>query len=148
MNPLVERVLGPMLTVHQWLYEHSDGRIGATLGGRPMLLLRTVGRRTGQPRPAALLYVRDGDAYVVIASNGGAPAHPDWYRNLVDHPDAEVIVAGVTTVVRAETVSGAERERLWQNALHSYGGYAGYQARTTREIPVVRLVPVASPKRS
>src|SRR2546428_756916 len=66
MNPLVERVMGPMLTVHQWLYEHSDGRIGASLGGRPMLLLRTVGRRTGQPRTSALLYVRDGDACVVI----------------------------------------------------------------------------------
>lgn len=73
MNPLVELVFGPLLTVHQWLYEHSDGRIGASLGGRPMLLLRTVGRRTKQPRSAALLYVRDGDAYVVIASKAARP---------------------------------------------------------------------------
>ena len=92
MNPLVERVIGPMLTVHQWLYEHSDGRIGASLGGRPMLLLRTVGRRTSQPRTAALLYVRDGDAYVVIASKGGAPQHPGWFHNLTAQPDVEIQV--------------------------------------------------------
>src|SRR6266446_8211090 len=88
MNPLVERVMGPMLTIHQWLYEHSDGRIGASLGGRPMLLLRTVGRRTSQPRTSALLYVRDGDAYVVIASKGGAPQHPWWFHNLTAQPDS------------------------------------------------------------
>jgi len=63
MNPVLESVMGPLLTVHQWLYELTDGRIGASLGGRPMLLLRTVGRRTRQPRTAALLYVRDAKAY-------------------------------------------------------------------------------------
>src|SRR5438552_14035985 len=82
MNPLVERVMGPMLTVHQWLYEHSDGRIGASLGGRPMLLLRTVGRRTGQPRTSALLYVRDGDACVVLASQGCRARHSRWVHDL------------------------------------------------------------------
>lgn len=118
MNPLVERVMGPMLTVHQWLYEHSDGRIGASLGGRPMLLLRTVGRRTSQPRTSALLYVRDGDAYVVTASKGGAPQHPGW------------------------VAEDEERSRLWARADEvNQGQYATYQSRTSRVIPVVVLEP-------
>ena len=90
MSPLVERILGPLLSVHQWLYEQSDGRIGASLGGRPMLLLRTIGRRSREPRTAALLYVRDGDAYVVIASKGGAPQHPGWFHNLTSRPDVDI----------------------------------------------------------
>src|SRR5512135_3063883 len=87
MNRLVELVFGPLLTVHRWLYEHSDGRIGASLGGRPMLLLRTVGRRTKQPRTAAPLYVRDGDAYVVSrrrvahpGTRGGSTTSPPSRR--------------------------------------------------------------------
>ena len=116
MNPLVERVMGPMLTVHQWLYEHSDGRIGASLGGRPMLLLRTVGRRTSQPRTAALLYVRDGEAYVVIASKGGAPQHPGWFHNLTAQPDVEIQVGRERIPVRARVAAGGERSRLWARA--------------------------------
>ena len=81
LPPFVESLAGSLLTFHQWLYEVSDGRIGANLMGRPMLLLRTTGRRTGLPRTAALLYVRDGDAFVVIASKGGAPQHPGWFHN-------------------------------------------------------------------
>ena len=116
MNPLVELVFGPLLTVHQWLYEHSDGRIGASLGGRPMLLLRTVGRRTKQPRTAALLYVRDGDAYVVIASKGGAPQHPGWFHNLTAQPDVEIQVGRERIPVRARVAEGEERSRLWARA--------------------------------
>jgi len=106
MNRLVELAFGPLLTVHQWLYEHSDGRIGASLGGRPMLLLRTVGRRTKQPRTAALLYVRDGDAYVVIASKGGAPRHPGWFHNLTAHPAVEIQVGRERIPVRARVAGG------------------------------------------
>src|SRR5881394_3472338 len=135
MNPLVERFVGPMLTVHQWLYEVSDGRIGATLGGRSMLLLRTVGRRSGQPRTAALLYVRDGDAYVVIASKGGAPKHPGWFHNLAAQPDVEIQVGRERIPVRARVAAGAERSRLWARADEvNQGQYAAYQSRTSREI--------------
>ena len=105
------------------------------------LVLHTTGRRSGQPRQTPLSYTKDGDTYVVIASDGGSPHHPDWYLNLEAQPDAEIEVGGRRRPVRAETVTGEERDRLWQRAVQSYGGYAGYQARTGREIPIVRLVP-------
>src|SRR5215471_14761276 len=116
MNPLLESVMGPLLTVHQWLYETTDGRIGANLGGRPMLLLRTVGRRSGEPRTAALLYVRDGDAYAVIASKGGAPRHPAWFHNLMARPDAEIQVGRERMPVHARVAEGKERSRIWERA--------------------------------
>jgi deazaflavin-dependent oxidoreductase (nitroreductase family) len=142
MNPLVERVMGPMLTVHQWLYEHSDGRIGASLGGRPMLLLRTVGRRTSQSRTSALFYVRAGNAYVVIASKGGAPQHPGWFHNLTAQPDVEIQVGRERIAVRARVEEGKERSRLWARADEvNQGQYATYQSRTSRVIPVVVLEP-------
>jgi deazaflavin-dependent oxidoreductase (nitroreductase family) len=142
MNPLLESVMGPLLTVHQWLYEATDGRVGATLGGRPMLLLRTVGRRTSEPRTAALLYVREGKSYVVIASKGGAPQHPGWFHNLVAEPNVEVQVGRERVAVRARVAEGEERARLWARADDvNQGQYAIYQSRTRRPIPVVVLEP-------
>ena len=142
MNPLLESVMGPLLTVHQWLYETTDGRIGASLGGRPMLLLRTVGRRTGEPRTAALLYVREGKSYVVIASKGGAPQHPGWFHNLVAEPNVEVQVGRERVPVRARIAEGEERSRLWACADDvNQGQYTIYQSRTKRPIPVVVLEP-------
>ena len=142
MHPLVERVLAPLLTVHQWLYEQSDGRIGANLGGRPMLLLRTVGRRTREPRTAALLYIPEGDSYVVIASKGGAPQHPGWFHNLTAQPNVEVQVGRTRIPVRARIATGEERSRLWVRADEiNDGQYTVYQSRTRREIPVVVLAP-------
>jgi deazaflavin-dependent oxidoreductase (nitroreductase family) len=142
MNPLLESVMGPLLTVHQWLYEATDGRIGANLGGRPMLLLRTVGRRTRAPRTAALLYVRDGNAYVVIASKGGAPQHPGWFHNLSAEPNVEIQVGRERIAVRARVAAGEERSRLWARADDvNQGQYTIYQSRTRRSIPVVVLEP-------
>jgi deazaflavin-dependent oxidoreductase (nitroreductase family) len=142
MHPLLERVMGPLLTVHQWLYETTDGRIGASLGGRPMLLLRTVGRRTRAPRTAALLYVRDGKAYAVIASKGGAPQNPGWFHNLRAEPDVEIQVGRERIPVRARLAEGEERSRLWARAdAVNQGQYAVYQSRTKRPIPVVVLEP-------
>ncbi|MBY0279703.1 nitroreductase family deazaflavin-dependent oxidoreductase [Candidatus Binatia bacterium] len=140
MHPLVEAVLAPLLGVHQWLYEVSDGRIGTNLGGRPMLLLRTVGRKTRQPRTAALLYVPDGDAWAVIASKGGAPQHPGWYHNLVAQPDVEIQIGRERIPVRARVAQGEQRARIWARADEvNQGQYTVYQARTTRPIPVVVL---------
>jgi F420H(2)-dependent quinone reductase len=111
-----------------------------SLGGRPMLLLRTVGRRTSQPRTAALLYVRDGDAYVVIASKGGAPQHPGWFHNLTAQPEVEIQVGRERIPVRARIAEGEERSRLWARADEiNRGQYAAYQSRASRVIPVVVL---------
>ena len=140
LNPIVEALMYPLLTVHQWLYEASDGRIGANLGGRPMLLLRTRGRRTGQPRVAALLYVRDGATYAVVASKGGSPQHPGWYHNLVAQPDVDIQVGRERIPVRARVAEGAERARIWAQAdAVNDGQYTVYQSRTKRPIPVVVL---------
>ncbi len=142
MHPMVERALGKGLVVHQWIYERSDGRLGASLAGRPMLLLRTVGRRTGEPRTSALLYVRDGTNYAVIASKGGAPKNPGWYHNLVNDPDVEIQVGRERMPVHARIAEDEERTRLWSlaNGVNK-GQYDAYQARTDRDIPVVVLEP-------
>lgn len=140
MHPLVEAVLAPLLGVHQWLYEVSDGRIGTNLGGRPMLLLRTVGRKTRQPRTAALLWVPDGDAWAVIASKGGAPQHPGWYHNLIAQPDVEIQVGRERIPVRARVAEGEQRARIWARADEvNQGQYTVYQSRTKRPIPVIVL---------
>jgi deazaflavin-dependent oxidoreductase (nitroreductase family) len=139
---MVERTLGKGLVVHQWIYEKTDGRVGASLAGRPMLLLRTVGRRTGEPRTSALLYVHEGDDYAVIASKGGAPKNPGWYHNLVNDPDVEIQVGRERIPVHARIAEGEERTRLWSlaNGVNK-GQYDAYQARTDRNIPVVVLKP-------
>ena len=126
---LLQSPLGPLLA--------------ATPVGR-FLVLHTIGRRSGQARQTPLSYTKDGDAFVVIASDGGSPRDPDWYLNLKDNPGAEVEISGHRQSVRADIVTGAERDRLWRQAVASFGGYAGYQARTDREIPVVRLTPANS----
>ena len=121
--------------------------LGPLLAATPIgrfLVLHTIGRRSGQARQTPLSYTKDSDAFVVIASDGGSPRDPDWYLNLKDHPGAEVEIGGHRQSVRAEIVTGAERDRLWRQAVQSFGGYAGYQARTDREIPVVRLTPAHS----
>lgn len=142
MNSKVEHVLAKGLTVHQWIYEKTDGRVGASLGGRPMLLLRTIGAKTSKERTSALLYVPDGASFVVIASKGGSPTHPGWYHNLVAHPDVEVQVGRTTIAVKARVASGDERTRLWDKANEvNKGQYDEYQTRTDRQIPVVVLDP-------
>ena len=107
-----------------------------------MLLLRTVGRKSGLPRTAALLYVRDGDSYVVVASKGGAPENPGWLHNLLAAPDVEIQVGRDRIPVRARIAEGEERTRLWARADQvNQGQYDAYQSRTSREIPVVVLDP-------
>ena len=130
------------LNIHQWLYEKTDGRIGQSIGGRPMLLLRHVGAKTSKERTSALLYVPDGDRYAVIASKGGDPKHPGWYHNLVAHPEVEIQIGRKTIPVRARVADGEERERLWKRADEiNKGGYTQYQSKTDRKIPVVVLEP-------
>jgi deazaflavin-dependent oxidoreductase (nitroreductase family) len=124
---------------HSALYRVTKGRVVGRFGRTQFLLLHTTGRRSAQERVTPLNYVVDGDAFVVIASNGGASRHPDWYLNLETKPEAEVEVGGRRVAVRATTVDGEQRGRLWDLARASWRWYDSYQQRTEQEIPVVRL---------
>ena len=124
-----------------WLYRTSGGRIGGRMFGAPILLITTTGRRSGRPWTNPVMYQRDGDGYVVIASNGGSPRHPAWWLNLRSRPDATIQVGREVVRVTAVRASGAERERLLALMTNAYKGFADYEVKTTRKIPVVRLAP-------
>ena len=108
----------------------------------PSLLLTATGRKSGEPFIFPLFYGKDGDSFIVVASKGGAPQHPGWYRNLLANPEVEVQVGTAKMRARARTATGAERVRLWDKALEFWPPYADYQKKTEREIPVVVLDPV------
>ncbi len=127
--------------MHTILYRTTRGRLGGRLVGNDMLLLTTRGRKTGRSHTVPLLYLQDGEVFVVIASWGGRDRHPEWYLNLVDHPDAEVDVGGEKRRVRARTAGPTERADWWRRAVDAYDGYTAYQGRTDREIPIVFLKP-------
>jgi deazaflavin-dependent oxidoreductase (nitroreductase family) len=133
-----------LLTLHQRLYERTDGRIGHRLIGVPSALLRTTGRRTGQQRASALVYARDGGDYLVVASNGGSDRPPGWLFNVEAKPDVEFQVGRQRFGARARVVGGddPEHSRLWEivNA-NNHGRYRRYQTKTTRKIPVVVITP-------
>lgn len=131
-----------MLSVVQFLYERSDGRIGGRMGGMRILLLRTRGRKTGALRTVALTYVEAGRGVAVIGSKGGSDSPPAWLLNVVDDPSPEVQVGRRRWRVRARIAEGAEHDRLWQAAVRVWPGYDAYQRRTERRIPVVVLDPV------
>ena len=105
------------------------------------MILTTTGRRSGQPRPQALIYGRDGDDYLVVASMGGAPNHPSWYLNITANPEAEVQVKGDHVRVTGRTASDEEKTRLWKIVTEQWPNYDVYQTRTDRAIPVVVLSP-------
>jgi deazaflavin-dependent oxidoreductase (nitroreductase family) len=129
-------------TLHTALYRLTGGRVGRRLVDNDMLLLTTVGRATGAPHTVPLLYLRDGGRFIVFASWGGRDHHPEWYRNLLADPNATVVIPGRSMPVHAGTLGGEERTVWWERAVAAYDGYAAYQARTEREIPVVALAPV------
>jgi proline iminopeptidase len=125
---------------HVRVYRETDGEVGHIWRrGAKILLLTTRGRRTGEPRTAPLIYENAGDAFVVVASKGGADEHPGWYRNLLADPEVEVQVLGDVFRATARTTAGEERERLWRLAALQWPPYDEYQTRTDREIPVVVL---------
>ena len=125
---------------HVRRYRETGGEIGHTWKeGAPTLLLTTTGRKSGVKRTTPLIYVRDGDDYVIVASQGGAPKHPYWYENLSQDPHVELQVLDEVFPARARTAQGEERERLWRRANEVWSHYDEYQQRTDREIPVVVL---------
>ena len=121
-------------------YRETDGEVGHIWRrGSKVLLLTTKGRVTGEPRTTPLIYENAGDAYVIVASKGGAQQHPGWYRNLAKDPHVELQVKDEVFRARARTATGEERERLWQLATQQWPDYDAYQEKTDREIPVVVL---------
>jgi F420H(2)-dependent quinone reductase len=133
---------GLIASTHTLAYRLSGGRLGATIFGMPMLLLTTRGRRTGKLRTAPLLYLPVDGMFVLVASNGGARKSPTWWYNLQAHPEALVQIGPVRGRVRAEHADPETRRRLWPLLVEVYPGYANYQARTDREIPLVLLHPL------
>lgn len=127
--------------LHTALFRLSRGRVGGRLVRNDMLLLTTRGARTGEPHTVPLLYLTDGDTLAVIASYGGRHRPPQWYRNLLADPRAEVHVRSGRRAVRARTAAPDERRAWWPRVTEAYPKYAVYQSHTSRVIPVVLLEP-------
>jgi deazaflavin-dependent oxidoreductase (nitroreductase family) len=129
---------------HTFLYRRTGGRLGHTIPGVPgkMLLLDHVGAKSATERTSPLLYVRDGEDLVVVASKGGFPRHPAWYHNLVANPDTTMQIGDEMLPVHARVAKPEERDRLWALAVKAYRGYEDYALRSKgREIPLVVLEP-------
>lgn len=120
-------------------FRAHGGKVGGQFEGASLLLLTTTGAKSGQRRTMPLMYLPDGDRLVIFASKAGAPTNPDWYHNLVAHPQATVEVGTQTFDVTAVVTTGEERERLYAKQAKMYPGFADYQAGTTRQIPVITL---------
>lgn len=141
--PNIQPLIKAIAVVHRGVYRISGGRVGASLAGKPMLLLTTKGRKSGRERTTPLLYHRDGEDFIVVASNGGDPRHPAWYLNLRSEPTVRVQVGSRSVVCSAHVATPEERARLWPALLARYPGYSDYEKRAGREIPVVVLRPRA-----
>lgn len=122
---------------HVRRYVETDGRDGHLYQGMPTLLLTTRGRRSGRLRRTALIYGQDGDRYLLVASNGGAPRHPAWYLNLVEHPEAGLQVGPDRFTARARTATAEEKPPLWRLMSSIFPLYDTYQAKAGRDIPLV-----------
>lgn len=131
-----------ILKVIIFLYNVSGGRIGGKMGNAPVLLLTTTGRKTGKQRILPLVYIMDGPAYVVTASAGGADRHPGWFFNIRDNPQATIKVKDKHMKVTAEIAGPEKKPELWARLVELAPNFAGYQKRTSREIPMVILHPV------
>lgn len=147
MTSSSERLLFKFLSIHDKIYQATNGRIGHRLPGMPPnLLLHTVGAKTGQPRTTTLTYAEDGDDYLVVASKAGYPKAPGWYHNLKADPNVEINVGAKRLAVTAHPVlpDDPDYARLWKlvNANNS-DRYIGYQKKTSRPIPVIVLTPKA-----
>jgi deazaflavin-dependent oxidoreductase (nitroreductase family) len=135
-------LLSYVLRVHEALYKATDGRIGHGMIGVPTLLLRTRGRRTGQTRTNGLVYARDGDDYLVVASKGGADEHPGWLFNLKAEVEIQIGRERQKATSRVVEPSDPDYRRLWKIVDENNSGrYAAYQNRTKRPIPVVAITP-------
>jgi len=124
-------------------FRANGGKVGGQFEGAPLLLLHTVGARTGRPRVNPVMYHPVSGGYAVFASKGGAPANPDWYHNLLAHPRVTAEIGTGTAEFLARVAGGEERERIWAAQKAAYPGFAGYERKASRRIPVIVLEPVS-----
>lgn len=139
---LTDLSLKAMSRAHRAVVHLSGGRVGGSVMGMPVVELHTVGRTSGRPRSTMLTApVIDGNRVVLVASKGGDDRDPDWYRNLVAHPEVELTLGGKRRPMRARPASAAQKAELWPQVIAAYQGYAGYRRRTERDIPLVICEP-------
>ena len=139
---MFKSMLKAMVSAMVFMYRLTGGGIGGKMQNMPVLLLTTTGRKSGKSRTVPLGYLKDGADYVVIASYAGQPRHPAWFLNLQSHPEATIQVKRSQMQVKAETAKPEKRRELWARLVEVSPGYAKYQERTTRKIPLVILHPV------
>lgn len=146
---MVPKFIRAMSRVNVWLYRKTNGRVGgkwrvgsAFPRGIPLCLLTTTGRVSGEPRTAPLLFMRDGERIVLVASQGGLPRDPQWYRNLRKNPEVTVQIRGTVEALRARVADDSERAALWPRLVALYRDFESYQSWTERQIPVVICEPV------
>lgn len=120
-------------------FRANGGKVGGPFEGAPMLLLHTTGARSGQPRVNPLVYQAVGDSFAIFASKAGAPTNPDWYHNLLAKPHADVEVGTDRVAVTSRVAGGEERERIWSTQKERFPNFTEYEAKTSREIPVIIL---------
>jgi deazaflavin-dependent oxidoreductase (nitroreductase family) len=125
-------------------FRANDGKVGGPFAGAPLLLLHTVGARTGKQRVNPMMYRAVDGGYAVFASKAGAPTNPDWYHNLVAQPRVSAEVGGTTLDLVARVAEGEERDRIWTAHKAAYPGFADYERKTSRQIPVIILEPARS----
>ena len=124
-------------------FRANGGKVGGPFQGAPLLLLHTTGARSGAERINPMMYGRVGDDYAVVASKGGAPTNPDWYHNLVAHPEVTAEIGTETVRLTARVTEGEERDRIWTKWKTDNPGFADYEQKTSRQIPVVILTPAS-----
>lgn len=122
-------------------FRKNHGKVGGRFEGAPLLIIHSTGAKSGKSQVNPVMYLKDGDRYLVFCSKGGAPTNPDWYHNLKAHPDVQIEVGDETIDVHAEEIKGPERDRLYAKQASLYPSFAEYQRKTERIIPVMALMP-------
>jgi deazaflavin-dependent oxidoreductase (nitroreductase family) len=134
-------VVRAMSALHRFWYKLTGGKLGGRFGKAPVLLLETRGRKTGKVRVTPLMYVKWGEDYALMASNGGRDSHPAWYLNLQANPSAHIQVGRARRPVTARAATPEEEKALWPRFVSIYKSYESYQQKTSRKIPIVVLHP-------
>ena len=148
-SPLVPPLLRAYSRAHVWVYQRTGGLLGskwrfgaAFPRGIPILLLTTIGRKSGKPKTAPLVFLQDGERVAIVGSQGGLPKHPQWYLNIQKNPDVDVQIGSRKRRMRAHTATPEEHAVYWPRLLELYADFATYQAWTDRKIAIILLDPV------